>query len=145
MAPEENPVTLLLVEDDSGHARLIERNLRRAGIENPLLHFDSGSKFTSFLFDDEVSRIATMSYLVLLDLNLPGTDGYEILHMIKNDPKRHRIPVVVLTTTSNPREIERCYELGCNMYITKPVDYDNFSAAMSKFAALLSIVKIPSH
>ena len=138
------PVKILMVEDDNGHARLIEKNLRRAGINNPLMHFESGDEFIDFFFDDVKIDLGEQPYAVFLDLNLPGTDGYEILRRIKNDSSRHKVPVIVLTTTSNPGEVDRCYELGCNMYITKPIDYDNFGDAMNKLALMLSIVKMPN-
>ena len=136
-------VTLLMVEDDPGHARLIERNLRRAGISNPLVHFDTGQKVLDYLFASKPLFSRQDQLLVLLDLNLPEVDGFEVLSRIKADERTRLIPVIILTTTDNPREIDRCYALGCNVYVTKPVEYENFSDAIKRLGLMLSVVKLP--
>ena len=84
-----------------------------------------------------------MPLLILLDLNLPVLDGYQVLKVIKSDERTKRIPVVVLTTTDNPHEVARCYELGCNVYITKPVEYAQFSDAIRTLGLFFFIVKVP--
>lgn len=134
-------VTILLVEDDPGHALLIEKNLRRANIANTIVKLDNGQKVVDFLFKDEGGFRDPL--LILLDLNLPVLDGYQVLKTIKNDERTKRIPVVVLTTTDNPHEVVRCYEHGCNVYITKPVEYEEFSKAIQSLGLFLSIVKVP--
>lgn len=135
--------TMVMIEDDEGHARLIRKNLERAGIGNPVIHFDDGAKAIDYFFHRGVTKDQHDKTLVLLDLNLPHIDGYEILRRIKSDPATRAIPVIVLTTTDNPREIDRCYELGCNVYITKPVEYDSFSDAIRKLGLMLAVVKVP--
>ncbi len=135
-------VTIVMIEDDMGHARLIEKNLRRAGITNELVHLDDGQKAADYFFAAPEGR--NMPMLVLLDLNLPQIDGYELLKRLKSNERTHRIPIIVLTTTDNPREIERCYELGCNVYITKPVEYENFAESIRKLGLLLAVVKVPT-
>jgi len=135
--------TMVMIEDDEGHARLIRKNLERAGIGNPVIHFDDGAKAIDYFFHRGVTQDQHDKTLVLLDLNLPHIDGYEILRRIKTDPTTRAIPVIVLTTTDNPREIDRCYELGCNVYITKPVEYDSFSDAIRKLGLMLAVVKVP--
>lgn len=137
-------VTILLVEDDPGHALLIEKNLRRAGIANSIIKLDDGQKAVDFLFKKGESRDNDLAapFLVLLDLNLPVLSGYQVLAAIKNEERTKTIPVVILTTTDNPHEISRCYDLGCNVYVTKPVDYEQFSEAIRKLGLFLSIVKI---
>ena len=135
--------SIVLIEDDAGHALLIEKNLRRAGIGNKLIHIDTGTKAFDYFFGANTARDQYDKTLVLLDLNLPGIDGYEVLKRLKSDHNTHSIPVIVLTTTDNPREIDRCYELGCNVYITKPVEYDNFSEAIRKLGLMLAVIKIP--
>ncbi|MFT3996501.1 MAG: response regulator [Asticcacaulis sp.] len=139
--------TLIMIEDDAGHARLIRKNLERAGIGNPIVHFDDGGQAVDYFFGVEAQRHPERfsKTLVLLDLNLPHIDGYEILRRLKGDPVTRTIPVIVLTTTDNPREIARCYELGCNVYITKPVEYDSFSDAIRKLGLMLAVVKVPGH
>lgn len=141
----QQPVMILLVEDDSGHALLIEKNLRRAGISNKIVTLDNGQKAVDFLFKEgEYSGSGHASPpLILLDLNLPVLDGYQVLKIIKSDERTKAIPVVILTTTDNPREVARCYELGCNVYITKPVEYEKFSDAIRKLGLFLSIVRVP--
>ncbi len=142
---EHQPVTILLVEDDPGHALLIEKNLRRAGIANRILKLDTGQKAVDFLLKQGEYRndVQPMPVLLLLDLNLPVLDGYQVLSIIKKDDRTRTIPIVILTTTDNPHEVARCYELGCNVYITKPVKYEKFSEAIRRMGLFLSIVKVP--
>ncbi len=143
---EQQPVQILLVEDDPGHALLIEKNLRRAGIANSIITLDNGREAVDYLLkkggylDDKHDP----PLLVLLDLNMPVMDGYQALEIIKNDERTKRIPVAVLTTTDSDHEVARCYELGCNVYITKPVEYDQFSEAIRNLGLFLSIVKLPA-
>jgi len=139
------PVTILLVEDDPGHALLIEKNLRRAGIANDIIVLDNGQKAVDYLFKEGDFRASSYPAppLILLDLNLPVLDGYGVLRKIKSDERTRPIPVIVLTTTDNPQEVSRCYELGCNVYITKPVEYDRFCEAIRNLGLFLSIVKVP--
>lgn len=139
------PVTILLVEDDPGHALLIEKNLRRGGVSNKILRVANGRQAVDFLFKEgEYAGDPSPSpFLVLLDLNLPVLDGCQVLSRIKADERTRRIPVVVLTTTDNPQEVAKCYELGCNVYVTKPVEYEQFSEAIRNLGLFLSIVKIP--
>jgi CheY-like chemotaxis protein len=141
----DHSVTILLVEDDPGHARLIEKNLRRAGISNPMILQDDGQKAIDFIFGEGTrAGIPPPSpLLILLDLNMPVMDGFQVLRRIKGDERARRIPVVVLTTTDSPGEIAKCYELGCNVYVTKPVEYEQFCDAIRQLGLLLSIVKIP--
>ena len=136
-------IKILLVEDDPGHARLIEKNLRRAGISNEIVFFDNGQSILDYLDSGPCRQAAHDCLLILLDLNLPTLDGYQVLERIKSDERTKKIPVIVLTTTDVPQEVARCYELGCNMFITKPVQYDEFCNAVRNLGLLLSIVKIP--
>jgi len=138
-------VTILLVEDDPGHARLIEKNLRRANINNDIKVVGDGQEALDFLFGEGPYEGASLvsPLLILLDLNLPVLDGYQVLEKIKTDERTKRIPVIVLTTTNDPKEVSRCYELGCNVYVTKPVDYPQFSEAIRNLGLFLSVVTIP--
>ncbi|MCJ7663195.1 MAG: response regulator [Desulfobacterales bacterium] len=138
-------VTILLAEDDPGHARLIEKNLRRANVTNEIIFATDGQEAIDYLFcEGEYANNQRPSHLlVLLDLNMPVLDGYQVLERIKTDERTKRIPVVILTTTDDPREVARCYELGCNVYVTKPMDYEQFSEAMRKLGFFLLIVMLP--
>lgn len=137
------PVTIIMVEDDPGHARLIEKNVRRAGINNAIRHFLDGGSALQHLFAPEVRHNGPL--LVLLDLNLPDMTGADILARIKADDALKRTPVVVLTTTDDKAEIERCYDLGCNVYITKPVEYEQFSTAIRQLGLFLQVIQVPAH
>jgi CheY-like chemotaxis protein len=81
--------------------------------------------------------------LILLDINMPRVNGVEVLHRLKTDQKTAKLPVIILTTTDDPREVERCYQLGCSVYITKPVAYEEFVEAIRRLGLFLSIVKAP--
>ena len=138
-------VTLLLVEDDPGHALLIEKNLRRAGVSNEMVKLDNGQRAVDFLFNEGefAGDPHPAPIMVMLDLNMPVLDGYQVLKRIKSNERTRQIPVVMLTTTDAPAEIARCYELGCNIYVTKPVEYQEFSEAVRNLGLFISIVKIP--
>lgn len=140
--PDTEPVTILLVEDDPGHARLIERNLRRAHMTNEIITLRDGQAAVDYLFGEE--RRPLLPLLMLLDLNLPGLSGFQVLERLKAERRTKHIPVICLTTTDNPQDIERCYALGCNMYITKPVAYAQFSEAIRQLGLFLAVVKVPS-
>jgi len=139
-------VTILLVEDDPGHARLIEKNLRRAQLCNSIHVLSDGKSAVDFLFRENEYADATWKkpLLVLLDLNLPVLNGYQVLERMKAHEETANIPVVILTTTDDGREVSRCYELGCNVYITKPLDYEQFCHAIRQLGLFLSVVTIPN-
>lgn len=139
----QQPVTIVMVEDDEGHARLIERNIRRAGISNDIRHFLDGTSALEFILSSVDGPLANGPALVLLDLNLPDMSGIDILTKIKQEPKLKRMPVVVLTTTDDKAEIQRCYDLGCNVYITKPVNYESFADAIRQLGLFLSVIQVP--
>lgn len=138
-------VTLLIVEDNPGHARLIEKNIRRSNITNKIIKISDGQQALGYLNSKGEYRGQTPAspLLILLDLNLPEVDGYQVLESLKRSKKNKHIPVIILTTTNDAREVSRCYELGCNVYITKPVDYKQFSEAVQKLGLLLTICTIP--
>jgi CheY-like chemotaxis protein len=138
MCKEE--VTILLVEDDPGHARLIEKNLRRSNITNEIITVSDGQQALDSLSGSECPA----PLLMLLDLNLPVLDGYQVLERMKADERTRRIPVVILTTTDDRREVSRCYDLGCSVYVTKPVDYQQFVEAICKLGLFLSVVTVPN-
>lgn len=145
-APNGHPVVIVMIEDDEGHARLIERNIRRAGVNNEIVAFQSGTEALRYLMGPDGSGAVSggKSLLVLLDLNLPDMTGVDILAKVKENIHLKRSPVVVLTTTDDQREIQRCYDLGANVYITKPVDYEAFANAIRQLGLFFSVMQVPS-
>jgi CheY-like chemotaxis protein len=137
-------VTIVVVEDDDGHATLIERNLRRAGLTNPVVRLRDGQEALDYFFSGPAAAADSDSVL-LLDINMPRVDGIDVLRRLKADARTARMPTIMLTTTDDPREIERCYQLGCNVYITKPVEYDAFMDAIRRLGFFLQIVRIASN
>jgi CheY-like chemotaxis protein len=140
-----NPVTIIMIEDDEGHARLIERNIRRSGVNNEIIPFTNGTAAVNYLFGADGSAIAHkgQAMLILLDLNLPDMTGIDILKRVKENKHLKSTPVVVLTTTDDSHEIKRCYELGCNVYITKPVNYESFANAIRQLGLFFSVIQVP--
>jgi CheY-like chemotaxis protein len=138
---DNQPVKIIMIEDDFGHAKLIEKNIRRAAINNEIKHFSDGGTAIEYLFSQQVRENGPL--LLLLDLNLPDVQGVDILAKVKADDHLKRMPVVVLTTTDDKVEIQRCYDLGCNVYITKPVDDESFSTAIRQLGLFLSVIQVP--
>jgi DNA-binding response OmpR family regulator len=138
-------VSIVMIEDDEGHARLIERNIRRAGVNNEIQSFRNGTDGLNFLFgaDGSGDDSANRSMLILLDLNLPDMTGVDILARVKSNRHTKRSPVIILTTTDDEREIKRCYDLGANVYITKPVNYESFANAIQQLGLFLSVMQVP--
>jgi DNA-binding response OmpR family regulator len=139
-------VTIIMIEDDEGHALLIERNIRRAGVTNEILPFKNGTDAVRFLFgaDGSGSVNGGRALLILLDLNLPDMSGVDILKRVKANEHLKLTPVVVLTTTDDEREIKRCYDLGANVYITKPVNYESFANAIRQLGLFFSVIQVPA-
>ncbi len=141
---QERKLAILVVDDDEGHAELVRRNLRRAGVSNPIVRLTTGQDALDYVFrQGEFASRPQGHLMILLDINMPGVDGVDVLTRIKADPQRRAIPVVMLTTTDDPREVERCYALGCNVYMTKPVEPLAFIDAVNRLGLFLSVVDVP--
>jgi CheY-like chemotaxis protein len=138
-------VVILIAEDDDGHATLIEKNLRRAGLLNEIIRFKDGQESLDFLFEKGKGkkRKSDMSYLLLLDIRMPKVDGIEVLRKIKADKELKKLPVIMITTTDDPREVELCFELGCSNYIAKPIEYDSFMESIRQLGLFLLVVEVP--
>ncbi len=138
-------VTILVAEDDEGHANLIKKNLKRAGIINRVLLFQDGQEILDFLFQKGTGskRETGRAYILLLDIRMPKVDGTQVLEQIKADPILKKLPVIMITTTDDPREIVNCHAMGCSNYITKPIDYENFVNAIRQLGLFLSVVQVP--
>jgi CheY-like chemotaxis protein len=133
--------TILIVDDDEGHAILIRENLEAAGLHNRMEHFRDGQAILDFFAQRVVTD--TASYLLLLDIRMPKVDGIEVLRRLKADSTLGKLPIIMLTTTDDTREVERCYKLGCSVYIQKPVDYDRFAEAIRRLGLFVSLVLVP--
>jgi CheY-like chemotaxis protein len=136
-------LVILIAEDDDGHAELIRAGLVESGVCNKIIRFSNGEDTWNFLSASKKQKPKDFKYyLLLLDIHMPQMDGVEVLRLIKSDPKLKEMPVIILTTTDDPREIEECYQIGCNIYITKPVDFIKFSETLNHLGLFLQIVKV---
>ena len=138
------PLVILMAEDDPGHASLVRRNLRRAGVVNDVVRVEDGQEALDYICREGAyaDRSPVGSLIVLLDINMPRLDGVEVLRRLKADEKTKKIPVMMLTT-DDPREVERCYDLGCSVYVTKPVEYEQFREAVRQLGLFLQFVEVP--
>ena len=136
---------ILIVDDDEGHAILVRENLEAAGLSNRIIHFKDGQAVLDFLFGriPGPTRRDGLIYLVLLDIRLPKVDGVEVLRRLKANVDLRRLPVIMLTTTDDVREIERCHDLGCNVYIQKPVDSERFAEAIRRLGLIIPLLQVP--
>jgi CheY-like chemotaxis protein len=137
-------VRIVIAEDDDGHALLIERNLRRAGIGNELVRCADGQEVLDFFIGNgEPGREPDTPYLLLLDIRMPKVDGIDVLKRLKSDAELRKVPVIMLSTMDDPREVDRCHELGCSHYITKPVEYGEFVRILRQLGLFLVVVRVP--
>ena len=143
---KENAV-ILIAEDDNGHFALVKKNLWRCCVRNEIYHFGDGQEILDFFYkpDQEPKFDSDTFYILLLDIRIPKVDGLQVLKRMKADPELRKIPVIMLTTNSDPNEVDRCYNLGCSFYIVKPSDYNKFMECVEQLGAFLSLqgVKIP--
>jgi CheY-like chemotaxis protein len=139
-------VVILIAEDDEGHASLIRKNLKRAGVSNEIHHFKDGQDILDFLMgtNNGQHRKSGNAYLLLLDIRMPKVDGVEVLRQIKGDEELCKMPVIMITTTDDPREVENCHRLGCSNYIAKPIDYEKFVESIKQLGLFLMVVEVPS-
>lgn len=133
----EHHQAILLVEDSAEDVEATVRALRKAGLANPIRHCADGDQALDYLKRRgkyAPPADAPRPGVVLLDLNLPGTDGREVLAEIKSDAELKHIPVIILTTSSDERDVQRCYDAGANSYVKKPVDFDGFLQAIRRLS-----------
>ena len=131
----ERSQTILVVEDSDDDFYATSRAFKKAGLSNPVERCTNGDQALDYLhqrgeFADRQGE--PQPGIILLDLNLPGTDGREVLRELKGDPTLRAIPVIVLTTSAAEQDIQRCYDYGANTYVQKPVDLQGFVLAMSR-------------
>ena len=130
-----NEVEVLLVEDNPSDAELTLRALKKRNLANKLFHAKDGAEALEFIFAQgafNYRRVENGPKVVLLDLKLPKVDGLEVLRQIKSDERTRRIPVVVMTSSREDKDLATCYEHGVNGYVVKPVEFEDFSRAVSE-------------
>jgi CheY-like chemotaxis protein len=124
-----NDVEILFAEDSADDARQTIRALKKSGLTNNLHHVSDGAEALDFIFCKGVYALRSaevLPKLILLDLKMPKVSGIQVLEKIKSDPAIKKVPVVILTSSREDPDIAKCYDLGANSYIVKPVDSDNF-------------------
>jgi CheY-like chemotaxis protein len=138
-------LSVIIVDDDEGHATLVRRNMKRAGLEADLIHLHDGQEVLDYLYRRGAwtARAAHEAMALVLDLNMPRLGGMAVLERLKGDEDLTRIPVFVLTTTNNPNEINQCYTLGASACLVKPVDFGKFGEMIQRFAAFLMTASMP--
>jgi len=144
---DDGEFTILIAEDDDGHATLIRRALRGTGLTNPVQRFVNGEELWGFLsgtagtaggggFDPRTP------YIILMDINMPRMNGIEVLQRIRSEDDLKGLLVIMLTTTDDPREVRRCYQLGCNAYMTKPSSFPAFTEAFERLGSFLKVIEV---
>ena len=137
---QNNAVEILLIEDNPDDAGLTIRALKKYNLANHLLHLQDGEEALNFIFNDNFQAFPKV---ILLDLKMPKVDGIEVLRKIKSDDRKKIIPVVVLTSSKEERDIVESYKLGVNAYIVKPVDFDKFVKAISEIGFFWLLLNQP--
>jgi len=146
MTTPRQSILIMLVEDDEGHQLLIRENLRASGIINDVIHLRNGQEALDYLcrrgqYQDPAK--SPRPGLILLDIKMPKMDGFAVLEQVKADPQLRQIPVLMLTSTDDQLEVNRCYSLGANSYIVKPIRYEEFQAQVKALGLFLDIVRFP--
>lgn len=141
---KDSPV-ILIAEDDPGHATLIEMSLRRSGLANELVHLKDGQEVLDFFFSggSGLHCKPDTAYVMLLDIHMPKVEGTEVLCQLRHDVELKELPIVMLTTSDDPADMDLCYSLGCSMYLTKPTAYEGFAAIARQLAFLLMRIDVP--
>jgi two-component system response regulator len=140
MIDENNAVEILLIEDNHDDAELTIRALKKKNLANRLLHIDDGEAALNYLFDQDTNKYPR---LILLNLKMPKVDGIQILRRIKEYKLKHIIPVVMLTSSKEERDIIESYNLGVNAYIVKPVEFEKFMDAVSQLGIFRLMINQP--
>jgi CheY-like chemotaxis protein len=132
---------ILVAEDEDGHFALIQKNLFRAGLDNKIVRFTDGQQVLDFFRDGDPR--SHNKYILLLDLRMPKVSGFEVLRHLKSSPGLKTIPIIVLTTANTPQDIQRCHELGCALYVVKPVEYESLVESIQRIGEFLKVIEVP--
>ena len=136
-------IEILLVEDNASDAEMTIEALKTNNLANKLLHVKDGAAALEFIFAEgkyEYRQIENAPKLILLDLKMPKVSGIEVLQKIRADERTRRIPVVMLTSSKEDPDIQKCYNLGANSYVVKPVEFDEFQKAISELGLYWMVV-----
>ena len=138
--------TILIVDDDEGHSILIRTNFADIGMPNEFIEFRDGQSVLDYLFSltNRRERFLNLNpFVLLLDIRMPKVDGIEVLRRVKSDPDLKMLPVIMLSTTDNPDEVNQCHRFGCSAYVKKPVDYESFSDVVRRLGEFMKILVLP--
>ena len=141
-------VDIILVEDNPDDAELVIRALRKSGIQNPLVHLKDGEQALNFLFCKgpyEDHHLPPCPRLILLDIKMPKVDGLEVLRRVKSDQRLRLIPVVLLTSSKEDKDINESYELGANSFVVKPVEFDRLIKTVQGLGLYWLLLNHPCH
>jgi CheY-like chemotaxis protein len=138
-------VTVVIAEDDEGHATLVQRSLRRAAIPANAVRLHDGQELLDYMYrrGPWQSRATHGAILILLDLNMPRIGGLEVLERLKRDVQFAHIPIVVLTTSDNPVELDQCYARGASACLVKPVESGLFGDMVHRLGEFLVMARLP--
>lgn len=142
----QQSILVMLIEDDDGHRLLIRESLKAGGIANDVLEMRDGEQALDYLTHRGQYRDPAQSPrpdLILLDIKMPKVDGFTVLEKVKTSPKLRAIPVLVLTSTDDQAEVNRCYALGANSYVVKPVRYEEFQERIRALGLFLDVTRFP--
>ena len=143
---ERSQIEILLVEDNMDDAEMTVHALRKNNLANKLIHMKDGEEALDFLFGtgNFIGRDVNLKpSLILLDLKMPKVDGLEVLERVKSNEATKKIPVVILTSSKEDPDVSKCYELGANSYIVKPVEFESFIKAVSELGMYWLILNQP--
>lgn len=142
MTPPIQGLEVIIIEDDSGYARLAAKNIRRKQLSDHITQFTNGTDALAYLQDTSATD-NPRSRLILLDINMPGMDGFSILEQLKAAPGTRSIPVIMLSSVETQAKVVRCYELGCSLFVTKPEHYSDLGEVIERISKLLHIAQLP--
>ncbi|MFH6982783.1 response regulator [Marinoscillum luteum] len=140
-------IEILLVEDSVSDAELTIRALKKHNMANKLVHLENGAEALDYLFANGAyseREVKNVPKLILLDINMPKVGGIEVLKQIKGDERTRKIPVIILTSSKEDPDIDKCYDLGANSYVVKPVGFESFMKAVSELGMYWMLLNQPS-
>ena len=142
----KNNTSILLVDDDPAHSALVRRNLIKCGLSNEIIPLSSGQQLLDFIFTEGEYHNLTLpqKVLILLDINMPNINGLDALKSLKSNEITRHIPIMMLTTSDDPAEINTCFQLGCNAYFIKPIEHQQFVKRIQELGRFLVDTQIPN-